>query len=175
MGVRSGGGASIDNTLSIMHHIVMTSRPNLVPLIIADIYELAGAFRRSGEAIARGAGQTQARWQVLSAASDAEKTVPQIARRLGVSRQNVQRIADVLVSEALARFIENPDHRTSPHLVLTDAGRAMLARLTRAAASRHAALAVKLKVLDLAALRGDLRLLQSAVDSLDEPTERAED
>lgn len=139
---------------------------SLVPLIVADIYELAGAFRRRGEQIASNIGQSQARWQVLSAASDAAKTVPQIARILGVSRQNVQRIADALVSESLARFGENPDHKASPHLLLTDQGRTALATLSRAAASHHEALAAKLKGIDLKALRQDLTTLQSALDAL---------
>src|SRR5215471_17373600 len=98
-------------------------RAELIPLIVADVYELAGGFRRVGERIAQTVGQTQARWQVLSAASDIPRTVPQIARRLGVSRQNVRQIADALVCASLARFVDNPDHRRSPHLVLTGEGR----------------------------------------------------
>src|ERR1043165_1952313 len=89
-----------------------------LPLIVAAIYELAGSFRAQGEAIANTVGQTQARWQVMSAASAEPKTVPQIARRLGVTRQNVQRIADLLVKENWASFEDNPDHRASPHFVL---------------------------------------------------------
>src|SRR5580704_11432256 len=106
-----------------------------LPLIVADIYELAGRFRDNGEAIARTVGQTQARWQVMSAASADPRTVPQIARRLGVSRQNVQRIADLLAAEGSAAFEPNPDHRGSPYLVLTSRGSATLARLTAAAAA----------------------------------------
>src|SRR5579871_6068191 len=89
----------------------------LVPLIIADIYQLAGQLRRNADAITRPIGQSQARWQVLSAASAEPKTVPQIARRLGIARQNVQRIADLLIAEKLAALSPNPDHKTSPHLV----------------------------------------------------------
>jgi DNA-binding MarR family transcriptional regulator len=143
------------------------SSPSLVPLVVADIYELAGAFRRRGEKIAHGIGQSQARWQVLSAASDGVKTVPQIARILGVSRQNVQRIADALVSESFAHFVENPDHKASPHLLLTDLGLKALAKLSRAAASHHEALAAKLKGIDLQTLRQDLAALQSALDALE--------
>src|SRR6185503_11394137 len=106
-----------------------------LPLIVADIYELAGRFRANGEAIASAIGQTQARWQVMSAASADPKTVPQIARRLGVTRQNVQRIADLLVAENWASFETNPDHRGSPYLVLNRRGQAALEQLTKAAAS----------------------------------------
>jgi DNA-binding MarR family transcriptional regulator len=140
-------------------------KADLVPLVIADLYELAGAFRRRGEEIARDVGQTQARWQVLSAASDVAKTVPQLARMLGVSRQNVQRIANALVRDRLARFVDNPDHRSSPHVVLSDQGRGTLASLTRAARSRHRALAARLKGIDLVALRRDLRQIQVALDT----------
>src|SRR6476661_5210952 len=95
-----------------------TSIQALVPVIVADIYEIAGRFRENGEAIARSVGQTQARWQVLSAASGRPHTVPQIARVLGVTRQNVQRIADLLVKEGAAEFRANPDHQSSLHVVL---------------------------------------------------------
>src|SRR6185503_19784437 len=104
----------------------------LVPIIVADIYELAGRFREYGDAIAQTVGQTQARWQVMSAASAEPLSVPRIARVLGVTRQNVQRIADLLVEEGSAQYQDNPDHRASPHLILTKRGRAALEQLTKA-------------------------------------------
>lgn len=134
----------------------------LVPLIVADVYELAGRFRERGEAIARGIGQTQARWQVLSAASAEPKTVPQIARRLGVSRQNVQRIADLLVAEQCATFEDNPDHRGSPFLILNKRGRDALERLTKSAAEQHARLARKLPASEIASIHRSLRRLLAA-------------
>src|SRR5579872_6256667 len=136
----------------------------LIPLIAADLFELAGAFRETGEAIARTTGQTQARWQVLSAASAERKTVPQIARRLGVARQGVQRLANLLVADGSAVFEPNPDHRASPHLVLTESGRADLARLTKAAAAYHAAIARRMTGDDLAALRAGLKRLIEAAE-----------
>ena len=142
----------------------MNANPNaLLPLIIADIYELAGRFRDNGEAIARGVGQTQARWQVMSAASTGPKTVPQIARRLGVTRQNVQRIADLLVAEHWASFEANPDHRGSPYLVLSRRGRDALDRLTKTAAEHHARLTRRLGSSDLAAIHRGLRRLIAAL------------
>src|SRR6202050_3032143 len=103
-----------------------------VPIVVADIYELAGRLRGHGEAIAATVGQTQARWQVLSAASGRPQTVPQIARVLGVTRQNVQRIADLLVAEGAAEYRGNPDHRASPHLILTKSGRTALRGIPQA-------------------------------------------
>jgi DNA-binding MarR family transcriptional regulator len=143
------------------------SDPGLIPLMIADIYELAGGFRDQGEAIARAVGQTQARWQVMSAASADPRTVPQIARRLGVTRQNVQRIADLLVAENWAAFEANPDHRGSPFLVLNKRGQAALAEITKAATKSHAALAKRLGNSDIGALHRGLRRLIAALDDRD--------
>jgi DNA-binding MarR family transcriptional regulator len=147
----------------------MTPQPSdeataLIPLIIADIYQLAGQLRRNADAIAQAIGQTQARWQVLSAASAEPKTVPQIARRLGIARQNVQRIADLLIEEGLAAVHPNPDHKTSPFLVLTSSGRAAFAQLMRHGRSYHRELANELAGHDLAALRRGLRRFCDALD-----------
>lgn len=142
----------------------MKNDRSLLPLVVADIFELAGRFREQGETIARTVGQTQARWQVMSAASADPRTVPQIARRLGVTRQNVQRIADLLVEENWAKFEPNPDHKGSPYLMLNERGRAALARITKAAAQGHAELARKLAAADVGALHHGLRRLIQAVN-----------
>jgi DNA-binding MarR family transcriptional regulator len=139
----------------------------LVPVIIADIYELAGRFREYGETIAQTIGQTQARWQVMSAASADSHTVPQIARVLGVTRQNVQRIADLLVAEGSAEYRDNPDHRASPHLVLTKRGRAAFEQLMKAASGYLARLARKLSSSDVVSLQRGLRRLLEALEDVD--------
>jgi DNA-binding MarR family transcriptional regulator len=139
----------------------------VIPIIVADIYELAGRLREHGEAIAATVGQTQARWQVLSAASGHPQTVPQIARTLGVTRQNVQRIADLLVGEGAAEYRANPDHRGSPHLVLTRRGRAAFDALMKAATGYHARIAGKLSPSDVASLQRGLRRLLDALADID--------
>ena len=136
----------------------------LVRLILEDASGLAGALRRHHEYMARAVGQSQARWQVLSAASAEPRTVPQIARRLGVTRQAVQRLADILVREALAAFEANPDHRGSPHLVLTEPGKAALARLTEAAEAYHRAIAGQVEAGELRDMHAGLRRLVAVLD-----------
>ena len=74
--------------------------PDAFALLVADIFEAAGALRRDGEGIASSAGQTQARWQLLSVVAAGDWTVPMAADRLGTSRQAVQRIANELVDAA---------------------------------------------------------------------------
>jgi DNA-binding MarR family transcriptional regulator len=143
----------------------MDKPAEIMPLIVADIYELAGRLRARGDRIAAAIGQTQARWQVLSAASGQPLSVPQIARRLGLTRQAVQRVADLLAGEGLAAYGDNPDHKASPHLVLTKAGHDTLNRLSRQARGGHEALAATLGAIDLPALRHDLRALLDAIKS----------
>lgn len=140
----------------------LLSSAEAIPLLVADVYQLAGAFRRIGGRIASPLGQNQARWQLLSAASGEPRTVPQIARRLGYARQSVQRTADQLVREQLARYAANPDHKTSPFLVLTEDGVATLKLITRAARKWHLKLARELQPEELATAVKVLRKLCAA-------------
>ncbi|MFD5110638.1 MarR family winged helix-turn-helix transcriptional regulator [Streptomyces cinereoruber] len=110
------------------------------PLLVADVFEAAGRLRRDGETIAAAEGQTQSRWQVLSVLSGRPMTAPQAARRLGISRQAVQRVVNELVNDALVSSEPNPDHRTSPLLATTDAGRQVLQHIMDREAEAHRSL-----------------------------------
>jgi DNA-binding MarR family transcriptional regulator len=130
-----------------------------VALLVADVYELAGLLRRTGEAAAAQEGQTQARWQLLSAISEESLTVPQAARRLGVTRQGVQRVANDLLAANLVELTVNPDHRTSPLLALTDSGRITLRALTRRARVMNERVGVALGAAGVAKTRSGVREL----------------
>jgi len=132
-------------------------------LLIADVYELAGSFRELGDTIARKVGQTEARWQVLSAASTGDKTVPQIARRLGYARQSVQRVVDLLVENGVSQYVANPDHKRSPLVRLTGKGETQLRKLTAAADHMHRQLARGLDPHELAVVLRVLRSLRDAI------------
>jgi DNA-binding MarR family transcriptional regulator len=134
-------------------------------LLVADVYELAGLLRAAGEEIAAGQGQSQARWQLMSVVSDVPRTVSQSARRLGVSRQAVQRVANDLIADGLAEALPNPDHRTSPLLALTDTGRRTLTEISRAADRFNGDLADAMGEPQLAAVRRGVRAAIESVDS----------
>ncbi|MFJ3504893.1 MULTISPECIES: MarR family winged helix-turn-helix transcriptional regulator [unclassified Streptomyces] len=138
--------------------------PDEAALLIADVYEAAGALRRLGEETAAAEGLTQARWQLLSVVSEEPLTAPQAARRLGVSRQNVQRVANDLVALGLADLAANPDHRASPLLTPTPAGGDALARVTARAEERHRSLFADLPDEEIRAVRASLRRLLAALD-----------
>lgn len=133
-----------------------------LPSLIADVYEAAGAMRRQGDEIAALAGQTQARWQVLSVLSEGEWTVPRAARRLGVTRQAVQQIVDALAAEELVVLIANPDHQRSRLVRLSDHGRRALTAIANEADDRHADIASALDPEDVKTARAVLRTLIAA-------------
>jgi DNA-binding MarR family transcriptional regulator len=126
--------------------------------LYADLFEAAGLGRRIGEKIAATEGQTQARWQTMwTIDADDALTVPQIARRLGVSRQNEQRVVNDLVDGGLAELVPNPDHRTSPLTRLTPRGKRALAGINQAATASNDAIEAELTSAKVAQLRKLLR------------------
>ena len=76
----------------------------------------------AAEAMAQNGGLTAARWQVIGGVLDQSRSVAEIARRMGMSRQGVQRIADLLVEAGSRRYRPNPSHRRSKLLACTEAG-----------------------------------------------------
>ncbi|HEX5973832.1 MAG TPA: MarR family transcriptional regulator, partial [Rubrobacteraceae bacterium] len=72
-------------------------------------------------------------WAVLSVLSGGARTVPQVARRLGVTRQSVQRVANLLAAEGLIERVANPDNARSPLFRLSKRGEEVLTAITRAA------------------------------------------
>ncbi len=100
--------------------------------VLLRVLSLNGRFTAAGEELARPAGQSLARWVVLAACQDAPLSVSEIARRLGLARQSVQRIADVLVSDGLCGYRDNPQHQRAKLLEISAAGGATLARIDAA-------------------------------------------
>lgn len=59
------------------------------------------------------------------------QTVPQLARTRDVSRQHVQILANGLVEHGLAEFVDNPAHKRSKLLRITELGERRLAQVTQ--------------------------------------------
>jgi DNA-binding MarR family transcriptional regulator len=118
----------------------MTREQELLSALAKTVFRLNGQLVAIGEELAIPSGMTGAWWQVLAAILRTPMSVSDVAREIGVTRQSVQRIADVLVERELAEYRTNPAHRRAKLLAPTDAGRAAVRRI----APGHAAFASRL-------------------------------
>ena len=119
----------------------------------------AGALRRYGDALTRPFGQTEVRWAVMSVLSGGIGTVPQVARRLGVTRQSVQRVANLLAAEGLIESVTNPDNARSPLFRLSNRGEEVLAAIAQAADPWHRRVGEEISLEDLRRARAALAVL----------------
>ncbi|WP_435284644.1 MarR family winged helix-turn-helix transcriptional regulator [Streptomyces koelreuteriae] len=104
-------------------------RQDLFSRSALGVFRLNGQFLAVAEELARPAGLTAAWWQVLGAVLGEPLPVSGIARAMGITRQSVQRIADLLVERGLAEYRQNPAHRRAKLLAPTEEGRAAIARI----------------------------------------------
>lgn len=94
--------------------------------LVLEVAGLGTIFTAAGESLASLGNQTLARWVILDFIEDQPATVAQIARRRGIARQAVQRVADLLEHEGLAAYLPNPSHRRAKLLRPTARGRKVL-------------------------------------------------
>lgn len=90
--------------------------------LVLSVFRLNGLLLRAGDRVTAGTGLTTARWQVLGAVLHEPLTVAAIARNRGLTRQSVQRTADLLVEEGLCKYLPNPAHRRAKLVSSTDRG-----------------------------------------------------
>ena len=92
--------------------------------LVLTLFRLNGLLIAEGDAMTKGLGLTHARWKVIGAIalSSAGLTVPGIARVLGQSRQAVQRITDVMVADGILVYTDNPKHKRSALVTLSEKG-----------------------------------------------------
>jgi DNA-binding MarR family transcriptional regulator len=143
----------------------MTRREqDLLSAASLSAFKLNGQFLALAENLARPAGLTAAWWQVLGAVLGEPLPVAGIAREMGLARQSVQRIADILVARGLAEYKVNPAHRRAKLLTPTGEGRAVIGRIgpAHAAAAQH--LAKVLGESTLADAVATIRVLSAALE-----------
>lgn len=92
--------------------------------LILSTFRANGLLLNAGDLLSAEEGLTSARWQVLGAIALAERplTVPQIARRMGLTRQSVHATVNRLVHDGLLELGPNEDHRRSALVGLTKQG-----------------------------------------------------
>jgi len=117
--------------LSIVYYLQMG--PHNIPSdtwtqFALSVFHLNGLLVEAGETISRATGQSSARWQVLGSLAE-PSTAAQIARQLGLARQSVQRVAEVLEQEQLIVSTDHPTDGRTRLLSLTPQGREVLAAI----------------------------------------------
>lgn len=110
---------------------------------------------------------TAAAWQVLGGVLDEPRTVAEIGRRMGMTRQGVQRVADLLVRRGLAEYRPNPAHRRAKLLACTESGYWAIRRISIA---QHPWAERVGTDVGAASLRDALEVIERLLDVLDEQT-----
>lgn len=110
----------------------MTREQELLSALAKSAFRLNGRLLAVGEELAASAGLTASLWLVLGSVLDAPRTVADIARDIGVTRQSAQRTANLLVERGLAEFSPNPAHRRAKLLEPTGEGRDAIRRIAPA-------------------------------------------
>ncbi len=110
-----------------------THRPEgaVLTALILETFRLNGRLLAAGDSLTSDLGLSSARWQVMGRIVEAPLPVAQIARNMGLTRQAVQRVANVLADEGLVEFAENPNHRRAKLVRLTTEGKAALEEISR--------------------------------------------
>ncbi|MFF4152467.1 MarR family winged helix-turn-helix transcriptional regulator [Streptomyces sp. NPDC001651] len=141
------------------------TRQDLLSRSALGAFRLNGQFLAVAEELARPAGLTATWWQVLGAVLREPLPVAGVARAMGITRQSVQRVADLLVDKGLAEYRPNPAHRRAKLLAPTDAGRAAVSRI----GPGHAAYADRLaEAMGEEELAEAIRLLERLSAALEE-------
>lgn len=94
--------------------------------LAVTVFRLNGVLTGWGDEFSASEGLSSARWQMLGAVALADRppTTPQIAFRMGVTRQGAQKQLNALVEGGLMETRPNPMHKRSPLYLLTPRGQA---------------------------------------------------
>lgn len=91
--------------------------------LILAVFRVNGLLLAAGDRLTRELRLTSARWQVMGTLDGNALTATQIAREMGLKRQSVQRLVDVLAEEGIVAFEPNPLHRRAKLIRLTELGK----------------------------------------------------
>jgi DNA-binding MarR family transcriptional regulator len=126
---------SFDNALVMFDNSIVNLRadmadPQTVETLARELRRIVNLMRSICEAQLAPLGLTAGMRALMEAlAIEGPRTVPEIARARGVSRQHIQVIVNALADAGLARARANPAHKRSPQIALTPAGERLLAEV----------------------------------------------
>jgi DNA-binding MarR family transcriptional regulator len=135
----------------------LTDRGQEFSNLLPEVVRVHALLRAAADSLARPAGLTSARWQVLGAVDEAPATVADVARIIGLARQTVRETAAGLVSTGMLAHRDNPSDRRARLLVLTSRGRTALRSVERRRTAWANRLAARAPLTDLRAATSILR------------------
>jgi DNA-binding MarR family transcriptional regulator len=138
--------------------------------LILTTFRLNGRLMDVAQEMAEKGGITAAWWQVLGGVLDQPRSVAQIGRLMGMTRQGVQRVADLLVAKQLAEYRPNPAHRRAKLLACTEAGYWAIRRIGLVQRPFAARIAAEVGTGQLRAALTTMRHLVAVLEA-DQPTE----
>jgi DNA-binding MarR family transcriptional regulator len=109
--------------------------PNVLGARLAEVFALVGPLYRRAAAVVQSNVPVEhtsmgVRAVLERLATDGPATVSQMARRLELSRQFVQRTVDEATAQSLVGARPNPAHKRSPLIELTTAGQRRINTIT---------------------------------------------
>jgi len=135
----------------------LTDRGQEFSELLLEIFRVNGLLLSAGDALARPAGLTSARWQVLGVVDHGPVTIAEVARTMGLTRQTVRQTAVSLASAGMLDYEDNPRDRRARLLVLTPRGRTALRSVERRQAAWANQVAARTSLSDLRSAIGILR------------------
>jgi DNA-binding MarR family transcriptional regulator len=138
----------------------------LTDVIVATL-RLHGRIMEVAQELATEGGLTAAWWQVLGGVLDEPRTVAEIGRRMGMTRQGVQRVADLLVERGFAEYLPNPGHRRAKLLACTQNGYLAIRRITLAQHPWSNRIGAEVGARELRTALGTLQRLTAALEADD--------
>ena len=132
--------------------------------LVLETFRFNGRLLAAGDRLSKPAGLTSSRWQILGTIEGQSNSVAQIARKMGLARQNVQRIANVLKQEGIVEYVPNPDHQRAKLVCLTERGRKAAKELARRQEAWANEIASRVSVSEIRDALEVLRKLRSGLE-----------
>jgi DNA-binding MarR family transcriptional regulator len=146
-----------------------TDAGELLTDVVLTTFRLNARLMEVAQELGAKGGLTAAWWQVLGGVLDQPRTVAEIGRRMGMTRQGVQRVADLLVKRDLAEFRPNPAHRRAKLLACTESGYWAIRRIALAQRPWANRIGAEIGADELRKVRATMRRLLTALEA-DQPT-----
>ena len=132
--------------------------------LLFETFRFYSRINATGDLLSAGTGLTSARWRVLGSVLPMPKSVAQVARERGLTRQSVQQIANSLVADGFAKFEENERHKSSKLLTPTEKGRSTVLALNQRIMPWAHNMGATVKLQDLMTTLNVLAQLQEALE-----------